>query len=139
VGAALPGALSLESCLLDLVLPPSSSLHSLTSKTVWLLACPASACNGLYLLSWVGHENELLPTLCRCRCCAAGLGCEDALMHLLNFVFPNVFETSPHIVQATTGAIDGCRMALGPAIILNYVLQVGTESGTGGRGGGGAG
>ena len=46
-------------------------------------------------------------------------------MHLLNYVFPNVFETSPHIVQATTGAVDGCRVALGPAIILNYVLQVG--------------
>ena len=24
----------------------------------------------------------------------AGLGCEDALMHLLNFVWPNVFEVS---------------------------------------------
>lgn len=53
----------------------------------------------------------------------AGLGCEDALMHLLNLVFPNIFEDSPHIVQATTGAIDGCRVALGPAVILNYLMQ----------------
>jgi splicing factor 3B subunit 1 len=29
----------------------------------------------------------------------AGLGCEDALTHLLNYVFPNIFEISPHIVQ----------------------------------------
>ena len=55
----------------------------------------------------------------------AGLGCEDALTHLLNYVWPNVFETSPHVVNAVTGAIEGCRLALGPAIILNYVLQVG--------------
>jgi splicing factor 3B subunit 1 len=54
----------------------------------------------------------------------AGLGCEDALMHLLNYVWPNVFEVSPHIVMATTGAIDGCRLALGPSIILSYTLQV---------------
>ena len=54
----------------------------------------------------------------------AGLGCEDALVHLLNYVWPNVFETSPHVVNAVTGAIEGCRLALGPAIILNYVLQV---------------
>ncbi|KAL6782087.1 hypothetical protein ACKKBF_B10605 [Auxenochlorella protothecoides x Auxenochlorella symbiontica] len=52
-----------------------------------------------------------------------GLGCEDALLHLLNLVWPNVFETSPHIVQAVTGAIDGCRCALGPATILNFLLQ----------------
>lgn len=27
----------------------------------------------------------------------AGLGCEDALVHLLNYVWPNIFETSPLI------------------------------------------
>ena len=54
----------------------------------------------------------------------AGLGCEDALVHLLNLVWPNIFETSPHVVNAVTGAIDGCRLALGPAYVLNYTLQV---------------
>ena len=54
----------------------------------------------------------------------AGLGCEDALTHLLNYVWPNIFETSPHVVNAVQGAVDGCRLALGPAIVLNYLLQV---------------
>ena len=58
----------------------------------------------------------------------AGLGCEDALLHLLNHVWPNIFETSPHVVQAVTGAINGCRLALGPAVILGYVLQVRFQS-----------
>lgn len=53
----------------------------------------------------------------------AGLGCEEALVHLLNYVWPNIFETSPHVVQAVTGAVDGCRLALGPSAVLSYVLQ----------------
>lgn len=32
-----------------------------------------------------------------------GMGCEDSMQHLLNYVWPNVFETSPHLVQAFTG------------------------------------
>ena len=53
-----------------------------------------------------------------------GLGCEEALVHLLNYVWPNIFETSPHVVQAVSGAIDGCRVALGPCAVLSYTLQV---------------
>ncbi|CAI5475130.1 unnamed protein product [Closterium sp. Yama58-4] len=53
----------------------------------------------------------------------AGLGCEDALIHLLNLVWPNIFETSPHLIQAVMGTIDGMRVALGPALVLGYVLQ----------------
>ncbi|EEE56293.1 hypothetical protein OsJ_05364 [Oryza sativa Japonica Group] len=53
----------------------------------------------------------------------AGLGCEDALVHLLNYVWPNIFETSPHVINAVMEAIEGMRVALGPAVILNYCLQ----------------
>lgn len=53
----------------------------------------------------------------------AGLGCEDALVHLLNYVWPNIFETSPHVINAVTEAIEGMRVALGPAVVLNYCLQ----------------
>lgn len=53
-----------------------------------------------------------------------GFGCEDALTHLMNFVWPNVFETSPHLVQAFMDAVDGMRVALGPMKVLSYVLQV---------------
>jgi splicing factor 3B subunit 1 len=52
-----------------------------------------------------------------------GLGTEDAVLHLLNYVWPNIFEQSPHVINAVTEAIDGCRMALGPAVILSYLLQ----------------
>ena len=53
-----------------------------------------------------------------------GFGCEDALTHLMNFVWPNVFETSPHLVQAFMDAVDGMRVSLGPVKVLSYVLQV---------------
>ncbi|XP_011494618.1 PREDICTED: splicing factor 3B subunit 1 isoform X2 [Ceratosolen solmsi marchali] len=52
-----------------------------------------------------------------------GFGCEDALIHLLNYVWPNVFETSPHLVQAFMDAVDGLRVSLGPIKILQYALQ----------------
>ena len=53
----------------------------------------------------------------------AGLGCEDALIHLLNFVWPNIFEQSPHVIQAVFDAVQGLMVALGPNIILQYTLQ----------------
>ena len=52
-----------------------------------------------------------------------GLGCEDALQHLLNFVWPNIFETSPHVIGAVLEAIEGIRVSLGAHKILQYVLQ----------------
>ena len=56
-----------------------------------------------------------------------GFGCEDALIHLLNYVWPNIFETSPHLVQAFMDAVEGMRVSLGPVKILQYVLQVRTS------------
>lgn len=53
-----------------------------------------------------------------------GFGCEDALVHLLNYVWPNIFETSPHLVQAFMDAVEGLRVSLGPIKILQYTLQV---------------
>ena len=76
--------------------------------------------------------NILLFLLYRQTSCAAikhmalgvhGFGCEDALVHLMNFVWPNVFETSPHLVQAFMDAVDGMRVSLGPIKVLSYVLQ----------------
>lgn len=53
----------------------------------------------------------------------AGLGCEDALMHLLNFVWPNIFEDSPHVRNAFLDAVGGLMVSLGPNIVLQYTLQ----------------
>ena len=53
-----------------------------------------------------------------------GFGCEDALTHLLNYVWPNIFETSPHVIQAFMSAIEGMRVSIGPIKLLFYTLQV---------------
>jgi splicing factor 3B subunit 1 len=50
-----------------------------------------------------------------------GLGCEDAMLHLLNLLYPNLFETSPHVIDRIVEAIDAIRMAVGPGLVLNYV------------------
>ncbi|KAE8663772.1 hypothetical protein F3Y22_tig00112910pilonHSYRG00077 [Hibiscus syriacus] len=53
----------------------------------------------------------------------AGLGSEDALVHLLNYVWPNIFETSPHVIDAVMEAIEGMTVALSAAVMLNCCLQ----------------
>jgi splicing factor 3B subunit 1 len=50
-----------------------------------------------------------------------GLGCEDAMLHLLNLLYPNLFETSPHVIDRIVEAIDAIRMAVGTGIVMNYV------------------
>ena len=52
-----------------------------------------------------------------------GLGREDALLHLLNFVWPNVLEVSPHVIGAVMEAIEGLRCALGSARMMQYLMQ----------------
>ena len=53
----------------------------------------------------------------------AYLGCEDALSHMANFLWPNVFEISPHVINAVLDGIEGLRVSLGPGKILLYTLQ----------------
>ncbi|KAL1876381.1 hypothetical protein VTK73DRAFT_9396 [Phialemonium thermophilum] len=50
-----------------------------------------------------------------------GLGCEDAMVHLLNLIYPNLFETSPHVIDRIIEAIEAIRVAVGPGLVLNYV------------------
>ncbi|KAI9755604.1 MAG: hypothetical protein M1815_004814 [Lichina confinis] len=50
-----------------------------------------------------------------------GLGCEDAMLHLLNLLYPNIFETSPHVIDRVVEAIDAVRNAVGPGLVANYV------------------
>ena len=53
-----------------------------------------------------------------------GLGCETALLHLLNYVWPNIFETDrPHVINATVEAIEGLIVALGPTRVFLYIMQ----------------
>ncbi|GAA5834274.1 hypothetical protein JCM5353_003191 [Sporobolomyces roseus] len=53
----------------------------------------------------------------------AGLGAEDANLHLMNLIWPNIFETSPHVINSVLDAIEAMRVALGPGVVLAHVLQ----------------
>lgn len=53
----------------------------------------------------------------------AGLGCEDSMLHLMNLVWPNCFETSPHVIGAVMEAVEAMRVTLGPGVLLSYTLQ----------------
>ena len=50
-----------------------------------------------------------------------GMGREDAFVHLLNYVWPNVFELSPHVIGAVLEAVEAVRCAIGSARLLQYL------------------
>ncbi|KAJ6161099.1 splicing factor 3B subunit 1 [Penicillium chermesinum] len=52
----------------------------------------------------------------------AGLGCEDAMIHLLNLIIPNIYETSPHVIDRVIEAIEAIRNAVGTPVIMNYTF-----------------
>jgi splicing factor 3B subunit 1 len=69
------------------------------------------------------HRQTACTTVKHLALGVAGLNCEDSMVHLLNHVWPNIFETSPHVINAVCDAIEALRVSLGPGILVNYVLQ----------------
>ncbi|KAK9471936.1 armadillo-type protein [Dipodascopsis tothii] len=49
-----------------------------------------------------------------------GLGCEDAMLHLLNLLMPNIFETSPHVIDRIIEGVEAVRNCIGVGIVMNY-------------------
>jgi splicing factor 3B subunit 1 len=43
------------------------------------------------------------------------------MIHLLNLLWPNIFESSPHVIDRIIEAIEGIRMAVGVPLVMNYV------------------
>merc|ERR1712072_1619429 len=67
------------------------------------------------------HRQTAAAVVKSCALGVVGLGCEDAMVHLLNLLYPNLFETSPHVIDRVIEAIDAVRMAVGTGAVLNYV------------------
>lgn len=47
--------------------------------------------------------------------------CEDAFVHFLSLLIPNIFETSPHAIEKIRPAIDGLRVVIGTEILMQYM------------------
>ena len=43
---------------------------------------------------------------------SVGLGVEDALLHLLNTLWPNIFELSPHLINAVVEYVQFITFSL---------------------------
>ena len=69
------------------------------------------------------HRQTACTTVKHIALGSIGLGVEDAMAHLLNLLWPNIFETSPHVINAVMEAIEGMRVALGPTRVMQYTLQ----------------
>lgn len=53
-----------------------------------------------------------------------GFGCEEALLHLMNSILPNLFDANPHLLTAVIESIDAMRLAISPCTIFQYLTQV---------------
>ncbi|KAL1522403.1 hypothetical protein AB1Y20_017393 [Prymnesium parvum] len=69
------------------------------------------------------HRQTACTTVAHMALGSISLGTEDAMVHLLNYVWPNIFETSPHVVNAVMFAIEGMRCCIGCTRVLQYTLQ----------------
>jgi len=69
------------------------------------------------------HRQTACTTVKHMALGSVGLGLEDAMQHCLNLLWPNIFETSPHVINAVMEAIEGMRCCLGPTAVLLYTLQ----------------
>lgn len=69
------------------------------------------------------HRQTSCTTVKHMALGTVGLGCEDILLNLLNYVWPNIFEESPHVINATMEAVEAMMVALGPVRMMHYVLQ----------------
>ena len=69
------------------------------------------------------HRQTAMSCVSHMSLGVANLGCEEQILHLFNHLWPNIFEESPHVLTACMNAVNGCRVALGPGVILMYTLQ----------------
>ncbi len=69
------------------------------------------------------HKQIASSTLKHIALDLIGFGCEDALLHLFNFVLPNIFEKSPHIRNGVFEAFEALRLAVSPGKMLLFILQ----------------
>ncbi|CAI4687743.1 CCQ_1a_G0042810.mRNA.1.CDS.1 [Saccharomyces cerevisiae] len=51
----------------------------------------------------------------------SGTGHEDAFIHLMNLLIPNIFETSPHAIMRILEGLEALSQALGPGLFMNYI------------------
>ena len=51
----------------------------------------------------------------------SGTGHEDAFVHLLNLLIPNIFETSPHAIMRILEGLEALSQAVGPGMFMNYI------------------
>uniref|UniRef100_A0A915D5W6 Splicing factor 3B subunit 1 n=1 Tax=Ditylenchus dipsaci TaxID=166011 RepID=A0A915D5W6_9BILA len=71
----------------------------------------------------VVHRQIAIDAVAHLTLGAYGFGCEDALVHLLNYVWPNMLENSPHVIQRFVFACDAMRVSIGPIKVMQYALQ----------------
>ena len=68
------------------------------------------------------HRQQASAAISHLAVGVYGEGCEDAIQHLLNYVWPNIFEVSPHLIKAVLAASISCVfLIVNPNITLSFL------------------
>lgn len=46
---------------------------------------------------------------------------QQVFIHFLNLVWPNIYESSPHVIIRIIECLDALRIVIGPGVFLNYI------------------
>jgi splicing factor 3B subunit 1 len=55
--------------------------------------------------------------------CNFGRSLPDVFMHLMNLIWPNILESSPHVILNTIEAVESIRVNIGPGAVFNFLVQ----------------
>lgn len=68
------------------------------------------------------HRQQAAGATAHLAVACAGRGKEEAFVHLLNLVWPNVLATLPQVVRAVDEALAGLARAVGAGVMVGYLL-----------------
>lgn len=54
---------------------------------------------GYHFFRDIVHRQIAMDAVAHLTLGVYGFGCEDALIHIFNYVWPNMLENSPHVIQ----------------------------------------
>lgn len=68
------------------------------------------------------HRQHGAAALKHLALAVAGRGGDEEIAHCFNYLFPNMFEKSPHVISAVMEAFEACAVVLGAGYVMNHVF-----------------
>ena len=69
-------------------------------------------------------HRQLACNICKhLSLCNFGRPLQEEFIHLMNMIWPNIMETSPHVILNTLETVESLRLNIGSGTIFNFLVQ----------------